>query len=100
MTAPGNMIACAMPNGLYGNLTEPGGNGVYDRSNSHAVFEWAVVRGNYTSVTGSDVNQLIIRGADRSNASYVFPNPNWGYGIPEYIYGILIKLEFVKGLLG
>ena len=92
VTAPGNMIACAMPNGLYGNLTGTGAATAFTTGVIAMLFEWAVVRGNYTSVTGSDVNQLIIRGADRSNASYVFPNPNWGYGILD-IYGILSKLN-------
>lgn len=92
VTAPGNIIACAMPNGLYGNLTGTGAATAFTTGVIAMLFEWAVVRGNYTSITGSDVNQLIIRGADRSNASYVFPNPNWGYGILD-IYGILSKLN-------
>ena len=92
VTAPGNMIVCAMPNGLYGNLTGTGAATAFTTGVIAMLFEWAVGRGNYTSVTGSDVNQLIIRGADRSNASYVFPNPNWGYGSLD-IYGILSKLN-------
>jgi len=43
------------------------------------VFEWGISRGNYASLTGYNINRLIIRGAMR-NTSEVYPNNVWGYG--------------------
>ena len=43
------------------------------------ILEWADVRGNYTSITGNDINRLLIRGANREE-SIIYPNEEWGYG--------------------
>ena len=43
------------------------------------IMEWAIPRGNYTSMTGNDINRLMIRGA-RREAATVYPNNIWGYG--------------------
>lgn len=92
VAAPGYMVACALPNGLYGNLTGTGAASAFATGIIAMILEWTVVRGNYVAVTGNDINKLIIRGADRGNPGYTFPNPNWGYGILD-IYGFLSKLN-------
>jgi len=43
------------------------------------ILEWGIPRGNYTSMTGNDVNRLLIRGAAR-DSSIIYPNNIWGYG--------------------
>lgn len=92
VAAPGYQMACALSNGLYGNLTGTGAASAFGAGVIAMMLEWAVVRGNYPTITGSDINKLIIRGADRSNSGYTFPNPNWDYGILD-IYGFLSKLD-------
>ena len=42
-------------------------------------MEWAVVRGNNDVVSGREVRNYFIRGADRSTV-YSYPNREWGYG--------------------
>ena len=92
MAAPGYQMACALPNGMYGNLTGTGAASAFASGVIAMMLEWAVVRGNYPTITGSDINKLIIRGADRSNSGYAFPNPKRGYGSLD-IYGFLSKLD-------
>lgn len=43
------------------------------------ILEWAVVRGNYTSVSNTDMKNMIIRGAQR-DPGRTYPNREWGYG--------------------
>ncbi len=43
------------------------------------LLEWAVVRGNYTSVSNTDMKNMIIRGAQR-DPGRTYPNREWGYG--------------------
>lgn len=80
VAAPGYQIPCAVPGNLYGTATGTGAASAHAAGIIAMVLEWAIVRGNYTSMTGFDVNRLIIRGADRSS-SLVYPNNIWGYGI-------------------
>lgn len=54
------------------------------------LMEWAVVRGNYTNITGREIKTLLIRGAKREN--YLeYPNRLWGYGKVD-LYGVFEKL--------
>ena len=43
------------------------------------ILEWSVARGNYTSITGNDINRLLTRGA-RHNQDIFYPNNVWGFG--------------------
>ena len=43
------------------------------------LMEWAVEKRNYMTITGRDINRLLIRGAIR-NSDLLYPNPIWGYG--------------------
>ncbi|WP_310603315.1 S8 family peptidase [Anaerosporobacter sp.] len=79
VAAPGYQQTCALPNGLFGTLSGTGGAAAHSAGIIAMVLEWAVTRGNYTSITGIDINRLIIRGADRSE-DYTYPNNVWGYG--------------------
>jgi subtilisin family serine protease len=44
------------------------------------LMEWAVVRGNFPTITASNFKTILIRGAKRSN-NVLYPNRQWGYGI-------------------
>ena len=79
IAAPGFQIPCALPGNQYGTATGTGAACAHAAGIVAMVMEWAVPRGNYTSMTGNDVNRLIIRGARRTTAE-VYPNNVWGYG--------------------
>ncbi len=79
VAAPGFEIPCAVPGGRYATLTGTGASTAYASGITAMLLEWAVVRGNYTSITGTDISSLITRGAYRQpNTTY--PNNIWGYG--------------------
>jgi subtilisin family serine protease len=79
IAAPGYQLSCAVPGNQYGSITGGGSAAAHAAGIIAMVFEWAIPRGNYTGITGSDVNRLIIRGAQRSSTES-YPNNVWGYG--------------------
>jgi subtilisin family serine protease len=79
LAAPGYNLTCALPDNRYGTLTGTGAATAHTTGIIALLFEWAVSRGNYTSITGVDINHLLIRGAVRSPTT-VYPNNIWGYG--------------------
>jgi subtilisin family serine protease len=79
LAAPGYQLTCAVPGNQYGTITGCGCAAAQATGIEAMVFEWAVPRGNYTTITGNDVNRLLIRGATR-NPSNTYPNNVWGYG--------------------
>ncbi|MDR2022447.1 MAG: S8 family peptidase [Hungatella sp.] len=79
IAAPGYEITCAVPGNQYGSITGSGSAAAQAAGVVAMVFEWAVSRGNYTNITGNDVNRLLIRGARRTIAN-TYPNNIWGYG--------------------
>ena len=80
IAAPGYQIPCAVPGNQYGTATGTGAASAHAAGIIAMVLEWGITKKNYTTLTGYDVNRLIIRGAQRS-ASDVYPNNVWGYGI-------------------
>lgn len=79
LAAPGFNITCPIVGNQYGSLTGTGAAAAHATGIVAMVLEWAIVKGNYSSIAGTDVNSLLIRGARRSN-NLVYPNPIWGYG--------------------
>ena len=79
IAAPGYQIPCAVPGNQYGTATGTGAASAHAAGIIAMVFEWGISRGNYASLTGYNINRLIIRGAMR-NTSEVYPNNVWGYG--------------------
>lgn len=79
IAAPGYQIPCAIPRNLYGTMTGTGAAAAHTAGAIAMILEWGIPRGNYTSMTGNDVNRLLIRGAAR-DSSIIYPNNIWGYG--------------------
>ncbi len=77
--APGYQLPCALPDFQYGNATGTGAAAAHAAGVAAMSMEWAYNKGNYTSVTGYQVNRLLIRGA-RRNPENIYPNNIWGYG--------------------
>ncbi len=80
IAAPGYQLPCALPGNRYGTLTGTGAAAAHTAGAVAMIMEWAIPRGNYTSITGYDINYLITGGAGREPTS-TYPNNIWGYGI-------------------
>ena len=79
LAAPGVDIPCALLNNKFGTISGTGAAAAHTTGIMAMILEWADVRGNYTSITGNDINRLLIRGANREE-SIIYPNEEWGYG--------------------
>jgi len=79
IAAPGYQLTCAVPGGGYGSVTGTGAAAAHTAGIISMVFEWTIVRGNYSTMNGISVDRLMVRGATRSS-SYTYPNNIWGYG--------------------
>lgn len=77
--APGFELTCPLPNQLYGSATGTGAAAAHTAAVAALVLEWAVLRGNYTTITGRDIGKLLIRGATQQE-NIIYPNRIWGYG--------------------
>ncbi|MGO5053508.1 S8 family peptidase [Lachnospiraceae bacterium LCP25S3_G4] len=77
--APGFELTCATLNGKYGKITGTGAAAAYTAGIIAMILEWAVLRGNYTSITGNEISSFLKRGAER-DGGIVYPNNTWGYG--------------------
>ncbi len=79
IAAPGYQLTCALPGGGYGSVTGTGAASAHTAGIISMVFEWTIVRGNYSTMNGISVDRLMVRGATRSS-SLTYPNNIWGYG--------------------
>lgn len=79
IAAPGYQIPCAVPENQYGTLTGSGASAAIATGATAIIFEWSQNKGNFTYITGEQVNRIIIRGAQR-NPAYSYPNNIWGFG--------------------
>jgi len=79
IAAPGYLLPCALPDYGYGTATGTGAAAAHTSGVVAMLMEWAIDRGNYTSITGNDITTLIERGANRS-AGEIYPNNRLGYG--------------------
>lgn len=77
--APGYRIPCAIPENRYGTITGTGAAAAHVAGVAAMVMEWAYSKGNYTAVTGNQVNRLLVREAQRA-PDETYPNNIWGYG--------------------
>lgn len=90
LAAPGTEIPA--PDNLrgYGTLSGTGASAAHAAGIIAMVLEWAVVQGRHSTITGSDINRLLIRGAYRSR-QLEYPNTSSGYGYMD-ILGLFEKL--------
>lgn len=83
IAAPGYALTCPIISktntSTYGNTTGTGAAAAHTAGIAAMLLEWAVIKGNYTTITGRDISRLMIRGA-RRESNIVYPNPVWGYG--------------------
>lgn len=79
VAAPGYHIPCAIPGNQYGSITGTGAAAAHAAGVAALIMEWGFCKGNHTSVTGVQINHMMMRGAYR-NSAYTYPNNIWGYG--------------------
>lgn len=79
IAAPGYQIPCALPQNRYGTMSGTGAAAAQAAGGIAMVMEWTLCKGNFTSLTGKQINRMIARGAKRSS-TYLYPNNVWGYG--------------------
>lgn len=79
LASPGFQLTGPLPDSKYGTATGTGAAAAHASGILAMVMEWAILQGNYTTMTGKDITQLMIRGAKQSD-SLIYPNTSWGYG--------------------
>ena len=90
IAAAGYQIPCALPQNRYGTMTGTGAAAAQAAGGIALIMEWALCKGNFTSLTGKQINRMIVRSAKRSS-SYLYPNNVWGYGQLD-INGLINRL--------
>ncbi|QOV19510.1 S8 family peptidase [Blautia liquoris] len=92
LAAPGFELTCAVNSGGYGSYTGTGAAAAHAAGIMAMLFEWGIVRGNYTQVTGNDISNLLMWGA-QCTISSIYPNNIWGYGTID-LQNLFDKLSF------
>jgi len=90
LAAPGYELSGPVPDDDYATATGTGVSAAIATGIIAMVLEWAVLRGNDTSIIGSEVSRLLVHGA-RQTQSIAYPNTEWGYGAID-AYGFFEKL--------
>lgn len=80
LAAPGFELTCAAPLGSYSSYTGTGAAAAQTSGIVAMILEWAVIRGNYSQITGNDISNMLQRAAQR-NEALTYPNNIWGYGM-------------------
>ncbi|WP_313582107.1 S8 family peptidase [Lacrimispora sp.] len=91
LAAPGYQITCPLTGNRYGSATGTGAAAALASGITAMLMEWAINRGNYTTITGREISNLMVRGAARST-DITYPNPIWGNGIIN-ILGVFESLS-------
>lgn len=79
LAAPGYSLPCANTSGGYITLTGSGAASAYAAGIVAMILDWAVARGNRTTIRGTEIKGLLIRNAGQQEGN-LYPNNIWGYG--------------------
>jgi len=91
LAAPGVNLTCPIIGNTYGSASGTGCATAHAAGIATMLMEWGIVKGNYTSMNGQDIQKLLIRGAQRSD-DLEYPNNVWGYGKIN-IYNVFQRLR-------
>lgn len=91
LAAPGVNIIGPIPGNSYTTYSGTSIAAAHTTGVTAMLLEWGKVRGNIEYMDGTDVKNMLIRGAKR-DSSNTYPNREWGYGILE-IYGAFENLR-------
>ena len=90
LAAPGNDITAPSNKDGYILVSGTGAAAATVAGISALLLEWAVLRGNYTGISGVELKTFLIRGAKR-DLYLDYPNRTWGYGKVD-LYGAFEKI--------
>nr|WP_314459463.1 S8 family peptidase [uncultured Clostridium sp.] len=79
IAAPGFQLTCAVSGNLYGSAEGTGAAAAHAAGAAAMILEWGIVKGNYPTLTGYDINRMMMRAA-RHSPGNTYPNNQWGYG--------------------
>ena len=91
LAAPGVNLTCPLIGNTYGTASGTGCATAHTAGIAAMMLEWGIVKGNYNSMNGQDIQKLLIRGAQRSD-DLEYPNNVWGYGKVN-IYNVFQRLR-------
>jgi len=91
LAAPGVDLTCPLIGNTYGTASGTGCATAHTAGIAAMMLEWGIIKGNYTSMNGQDIQKLLIRGAKRSE-DLEYPNNVWGYGKVN-IYNVFQRLR-------
>jgi len=91
LAAPGVDLTCPLIGNTYGTASGTGCATAHTAGIAAMLMEWGIVKGNYTSMNGQDIQKFLIRGATRSD-DLEYPNNVWGYGKVN-IYDVFQRLR-------
>lgn len=91
LAAPGVDVLAPLPDNQYTRVSGTSVATAHATGIAAMVFEWGIVRGNYYSISGLQMQRFLIRGASVTVRNG-YPNKVWGYG-PINIYNTFISLR-------
>ncbi len=92
ITAPGvNILAPGIGN-QYRYNTGTSVSAAYAAGTVALLQEWGILRGNQYPLPSAKVRSILTIGADR-NTEYIYPNPDWGFGVINLSKSIDIALR-------
>jgi subtilisin family serine protease len=90
LVAPGKDIIAPYKNDSYVSISGTGAAAAIVSGVVALIYEWAVIKGNFTNLSGTEIKTLLIQGAKR-NPNVEYPNRTWGYGKVDLV-GFFDKL--------
>lgn len=90
LAAPGTFITSPSNTEGYVTVSGTGAAAALSTGVVALLLEWAILKGNYTGISGSEIKTFLIRGA-RRELYMDYPNRTWGYGQID-LYGTFEKL--------
>lgn len=79
LAAPGVDVSVTMQDGKYVQVSGTSFAAAYVAGIAAMIFEWGMVKGNYSTINSKQMQRFLIRGAKRQ-PGLDYPNNIWGYG--------------------
>ncbi len=90
VAAPGVNVTAPVPGNQFTRATGTSVAAALATGVAAMLFEWGIVRGNFSAISSIQLQRFFIRGAEK-DPDMLYPNQLWGYGILN-IYQIFISL--------
>ncbi|ABX41949.1 S8 family peptidase [Lachnoclostridium phytofermentans] len=79
LVAPGEDITAPYQNNSYVSISGTGAAAAIVSGVIALIYEWSIIKGNFTNLSGTEIKTLLIQGAKR-DPNVEYPNKTWGYG--------------------